>query len=481
MVVSGTVNGELYGLLEGEGIGYAIRLPANRVLQERIGHLLTRPVGRPPNKPQVFFASFSYQAQSWARPRRVVAPPRARARVRFADRIDRLLTVDGRVASGRALSARRLHRHQPDAAGRADQSTQVASALAADRGGKNTIGLFRAKLVDIPLSVGDDTATDSMWNLNPTIVNASFTTTWSDGLRIDEEVYARKSFVFTGAGNNGDAGYAQCWAYNALCVGGYNVNGTVADYEDDSLWSGTTYGNPDDGREVPQIVGPAFASKLARYQGSDYEPGVGTSFATPAVAGLAGLLVATHPSVVGQRPALMRAVLMASAQAHPISDPNGGKRVPDFNDSYDDRVGVGAPNGDRADAILKNRQYFYDARFEPADLGSHGTISAAPNHRVRVVMAWDQCPGYSFLSQELNVDFDMVVERETPHGVPPDLHFNLSDADNWEVVEFFTPIGGRYAVKVSAPRWSPCDAEGGARRARLALAWATEKVPVVLQ
>src|SRR4051794_29611063 len=54
-------------------MGYAIRLPANRVLQERIGHLLTRPVGRPPKKPQVFFASFSYQAQSWTKPRRVVA------------------------------------------------------------------------------------------------------------------------------------------------------------------------------------------------------------------------------------------------------------------------------------------------------------------------------------------------------------------------------------------------------------------------
>ena len=64
---------ELYELLEAEGIGYAIRLPANRVLQERIGHLLTRPVGRPPSKPQVFFASFSYQAQSWSKPRRVVA------------------------------------------------------------------------------------------------------------------------------------------------------------------------------------------------------------------------------------------------------------------------------------------------------------------------------------------------------------------------------------------------------------------------
>ena len=63
----------LYELLEAEGISYAIRMPANAVLQERIGHLLTRPVGRPPNKPQVFFASFSYQAQSWSRPRRVVA------------------------------------------------------------------------------------------------------------------------------------------------------------------------------------------------------------------------------------------------------------------------------------------------------------------------------------------------------------------------------------------------------------------------
>jgi hypothetical protein len=160
-------------------------------------------------------------------------------------------------------------------------STQVASAFAADRGGKNTIGLFRAKLVDIDETLGD-TAVDAMWNLNPTIVNASFTITTFDGPRIDEEVYARKSFVFSGAGNIMDAGYAQCWAYNALCVGGYNDNATHGDFRDDSLWSRTTFGNPEDGREVPQIVGPAAASKLARYQGSGYEAGVGTSFATPA-------------------------------------------------------------------------------------------------------------------------------------------------------------------------------------------------------
>jgi hypothetical protein len=64
---------EVYEMLEAEGIGYAIRLPANPVLQARIAHLLTRPVGRPPKRPQVFFASFTYRAQSWSKPRRVVA------------------------------------------------------------------------------------------------------------------------------------------------------------------------------------------------------------------------------------------------------------------------------------------------------------------------------------------------------------------------------------------------------------------------
>ncbi len=63
---------DLYELLEAEGYRYAIRLKANAVLERQIAHLLTRPVGRPPNKPQRFYHSFAYQAKSWDRPRRVV-------------------------------------------------------------------------------------------------------------------------------------------------------------------------------------------------------------------------------------------------------------------------------------------------------------------------------------------------------------------------------------------------------------------------
>ena len=63
----------LYCVLEEERFQYTIRIPANDVLMARISPLLTRPVGRPSYKPKVFYESFSYQAQSWDRPRRVVA------------------------------------------------------------------------------------------------------------------------------------------------------------------------------------------------------------------------------------------------------------------------------------------------------------------------------------------------------------------------------------------------------------------------
>jgi hypothetical protein len=63
----------LYESLEAEGYLYAIRLPANDVLQREIEHLLTRPVGRPPTRPIVWYHDFLYQAGTWSRPRRVVA------------------------------------------------------------------------------------------------------------------------------------------------------------------------------------------------------------------------------------------------------------------------------------------------------------------------------------------------------------------------------------------------------------------------
>jgi Transposase DDE domain group 1 len=64
---------DIYEFLETEGYKYTIRLPANSVLQERIGWLLKRPVGRPPHEVRRYHTSLRYQAGSWTKPRRVVA------------------------------------------------------------------------------------------------------------------------------------------------------------------------------------------------------------------------------------------------------------------------------------------------------------------------------------------------------------------------------------------------------------------------
>ena len=64
---------EIYEDLEERVFLYAIRLPTNQILQKKIQHLLTRPVGRPTRKPIVLYGDFKYQAASWDKPRRVVA------------------------------------------------------------------------------------------------------------------------------------------------------------------------------------------------------------------------------------------------------------------------------------------------------------------------------------------------------------------------------------------------------------------------
>ena len=66
-------NPAIYEYLEAESYNYAIRLPANDILSREVGHLLTRPVGRPPKAPIVPYHEFQYQAAAWNRKRRVIA------------------------------------------------------------------------------------------------------------------------------------------------------------------------------------------------------------------------------------------------------------------------------------------------------------------------------------------------------------------------------------------------------------------------
>ena len=63
---------EIYEYLELKVIEYAIRLPANAILEQEIKHLLKRPEGELPEKPVICYHDFQYQAKSWDHPRRVI-------------------------------------------------------------------------------------------------------------------------------------------------------------------------------------------------------------------------------------------------------------------------------------------------------------------------------------------------------------------------------------------------------------------------
>jgi hypothetical protein len=64
---------EVYLYLEQHRFLYAIRLPANDIMESDIKQLLKRPEGELPKKPVIRYHDFQYHAGRWDQPRRVVA------------------------------------------------------------------------------------------------------------------------------------------------------------------------------------------------------------------------------------------------------------------------------------------------------------------------------------------------------------------------------------------------------------------------
>jgi hypothetical protein len=69
---AGFANPDVYEFLEAERIKYAIRLPANRILQEDRPSAATT-YRATTERSAAFLCKFTYQAGSWSKPRRVVA------------------------------------------------------------------------------------------------------------------------------------------------------------------------------------------------------------------------------------------------------------------------------------------------------------------------------------------------------------------------------------------------------------------------
>ena len=69
---AGFVSDPILSSIEDRGVGYALRLKTNPVLERLASPYLRRPVGRPPREPREWFHELSYAADTWRHPRRVV-------------------------------------------------------------------------------------------------------------------------------------------------------------------------------------------------------------------------------------------------------------------------------------------------------------------------------------------------------------------------------------------------------------------------
>lgn len=378
-------------------------------------------------------------------------------------------------------------------------STAVAGVLSAIRmidGAWIGAGLFRAHLIESDV-------TEGALAHNPDLFNMSATHSLIEVRALDEAVYAKRTMMFAGSANSdSNVDGATCHAYNLTCVGGYGMNLTPEVFGDDVHAAGARWENPRSGREEPDLVGPMGVTTASWQNDTGYQSYGGTSFATPAVTGLAGLLVAKHRTQLGRQPTLMRALLAASAIVHPVND-GDATRIPIIGDAVDDKTGAGAPNGDKASAIVTSGTY----HVAKAGLSTHFdanrkytstfSIDATAGQRVRAALTWDNCPVNPLLypnEDALIVDLDLAVRGpnvpifHTPFppivsqvslqatvvdrykATTPFFASNASHVDNYETVEFVAPVTGTYRFEITAPRWGVCPYDGGTST-NIALAW----------
>lgn len=313
------------------------------------------------------------------------------------------------------------------------------------------------------------------------IINASYTTTTgecSDSMEWIDRVadyYVRywNMIIVVAAGNQkcGNHTGSPAKGYNVITVGAANDQDD-ANWSNDTMHPSSSWKNPRryDGsfgdREKPEVVAPGWLVKLIS-TGHQEIPDTGTSFAAPQVAGLAALL-GDRDSRLVREPEAVKAIIMASA----VHNIEGASGIPT---GYDLRDGAGAIDAAKADEIAflgynNTYQYPYPTCSFPCwwsnfIYNSHpddppefppGTyrfyyFNASAEDQVRVAITWDSNPigpGADYMLDPLDTDLDLRIFDPDWQGLENIGGYSASRDNNYELVDFFAPKTGRYAIGV---------------------------------
>jgi subtilisin family serine protease len=235
-------------------------------------------------------------------------------------------------------------------------------------------------------------------------------------------------------------------AWNVLAVGGIDDKNDW-NWQNDTFASFSSWRNPNSpyfDREKPEVCAPAVDITMpAEGTEDDFRTESGTSFAAPQVAGIAALLIEKNYGLLYWRPALTKAIIMASAN-HDVVTPNyPGKPM-------DDKEGVGTVNAAAAMECLENGWTWSAYKYEE-DLPFFIEFEANQGETVRFVISWYAHTGFQGLAEyELRADLGLSIWKQVYPGVnwwSPWKH-SISYDSAWEIIEFTAPYTGIYKARI---------------------------------
>jgi subtilisin family serine protease len=256
-------------------------------------------------------------------------------------------------------------------------------------------------------------------------------------------------------------------AYNVITVGAIDDLDTAereADWNDDvaSVFSSyvdplSSYGD----RNKPEVV--AVGQRVrSTWVGNGWRTSDGTSFAAPAAAGEAALMM-SRADWLKSWPETVKAVVMATARHDEIwADVDHSARA------TEDKIGAGCIDATAADSTLMNGR-LAGVTLYPDSLPHSFWFEAAEGRTIRVAIAWDSHPTswwwLPWASDTLKADLDLAVYAPSGSRVAGSQSWDNS----YEFVEFTARATGWYRVEVQKLRW-----DAGNTHEYLGFAWDTD-------
>ncbi len=248
-------------------------------------------------------------------------------------------------------------------------------------------------------------------------------------------VYGRRIPIFFGAGNDRNDPGKCTTGYNCITPPGATAKNTVTvgatNSDDDSMTAFSGWGPVDDGRLKPEVVGPGceyIGSEpyiKSTLPGDTYGGKCGTSMATPAVSGLAALIIQQYRTCHAGNdplPSTVKALLV-----HGAVDLDDASSY--YNPGPDYASGYGRIDAQASVDLVKDGKTREDVISADGEWDWYSVQVTSSSQPLKVTLAWDDWEGTVNANPALVNDLNLRVYYGSKFGTP-DYHAWTLDPSN---------------------------------------------------